>query len=57
MEKAIGRVEDWSDACLIPMDIRDFIKFLYLIRQKDIEMTKEMGDFLKFAEHYFSVIE
>ena len=57
MEKAIGRVEDWSDACLIPMDIRDFIKSLYLIRQKDIEITTEMGDFLKFAEQYFSVID
>ena len=57
MEKAIGRVEDWSDAGLRPMDIRDFIKSLYLIRQKDIEITNEMGDFLKFAEHYFSVID
>ena len=53
MEKAIGRVEDWSDACLRPMDIRDFIKSLYLIRQKDIEITNEMGGFSEICGALF----
>ena len=53
--KRLGE-EERSDICLRPLDIPNFTRSLYLIRQKDIKITKEMEDFLKFTEDYFSLV-
>ena len=60
--RSVHGESDWKSGRLVRrMSHTDgysrFHQSLYLIRQKDIEITNEMGDFLKFAEHYFSVID
>ena len=52
MEEGIREPE----ICLKPLDIPDFTRSLYLIRQKDIKMTEEMEAFSDFTIEYFSVI-
>ena len=55
--KRLGEAEERSEICLRPLDIPNFTRSLYLIRQKDIKITKEMEDFLKFTVDYFSVVD
>ena len=55
--KRLGEAEDRAEICLRPLDIPNFTRSLYLIRQKDIKITKEMEDFLKFTMDYFSVVD
>ena len=45
-----------SEICLKPLDIPEFTRSLYLIRQKDIKMTEEMEAFSDFTIKYFSVV-
>lgn len=54
--RQLEREEENPYVCLRPLDIPNFTRSLYLIRQKDIKMTREMEDFLKFTEGYFSAV-
>ena len=46
-----------SEICLKPLDIPEFTRSLYLIRQKDIKMTEEMEAFSDFTIRYFLTID
>lgn len=54
--RQLEREEENPYVCLRPLDIPNFTRSLYLICQKDIKMTREMEDFLKFTEGYFSAV-
>lgn len=50
------REDNDMEICLKPLEIPDFSRSLYLIRQKDIKITEEMEAFSDFTISYFAAI-
>lgn len=48
---------DLDEVCLKPIDIPDFCRSIYLIRQKDLKILPEIEEFIKFTTKYFSAVK
>lgn len=44
--------DDGSGICLKPLDIAEFTRSLYLIRQKDVKLTENIEEFIEFTIDY-----
>lgn len=49
--------DDGSGICLKPLDIAEFTRSLYLIRQKDVKLTEKIEEFIEFTIDYFDMIK
>ncbi len=49
--------DDGSSICLKPLDIAEFTRSLYLIRQKDVKLTENIEEFIEFTIDYFDMIK